>query len=126
MGGQDPALQVGVPGAGLQVGGTDCDDPTTDGEGDAKKPPKLFQTEIPAEKTKNQCRTVDTKPHVVIAKAGEESKIPVQSQPPANPAKSMVEKVKQPPEKSSKIAKSPLSKKPAKPPEVSKPHNPRL
>jgi len=88
---------------------------------DAKKPPKTFQTEIPAEKTKNQRKTVDIKSPIVVAKAGKKSKIPVKSPPPAKAAKSTVEKVKKPAVKASKITKSPPAKKAAKSPEVSKP-----
>lgn len=86
---------------------------------DAKKAPKTFQTEIPAEKTKNQRKTVDIKSPIVVAKAGKKSKIPVKSPPPA---KTKEEKVKKPAVKASKITKSPI-KKATKSPSVSKPAN---
>jgi hypothetical protein len=87
------------------VGGRDDDDPTPDGGGYAKKPPTTFQTETPAEKTKHQCRTVDIKPFIVVAKAGEESKIPVKS-PPLT-----VETVKQPPENLARSTSVPLARR---------------
>jgi len=86
---------------------------------DAKKPPKTFQTEIPAEKTKNQRKTVDIKSPIVVAKAGKKSKIPVKSPPPFKAAKTTEEKVKKPVVKASKITKSP-AKKATKSPVVSK------
>ena len=88
---------------------------------DAKEPHKYSQTEIPAERTKNQCGTVDNKPLIVVAKTGKGSKIPVEPPPPAKTDKSTVEKVKQPQETSNKITKPPLNKKAAKTQEVSKP-----
>eukprot|EP00092_Neocalanus_flemingeri_P012298 GFUD01013256.1.p1 GENE.GFUD01013256.1~~GFUD01013256.1.p1 ORF type:complete len:744 (-),score=268.89 GFUD01013256.1:271-2502(-) len=82
---------------------------------DAKKPPKTFKTEIPAEKTKNQRTTVEIKSPIVVAKSGKKSKIPVKSPP----TKAAIEKVKSS-VKAGRISKSPL-KKVSKSPEIAKP-----
>jgi len=78
---------------------------------DAKKPPKTFKTEIPAEKIKNQRKTVDIKSPIVLAKSGKKSKIPVVS-PPSKTAKLAV--------KAAKISKSPANKS-SKPSAIAKP-----
>eukprot|EP00090_Calanus_glacialis_P029012 TRINITY_DN4652_c0_g1_i1.p1 TRINITY_DN4652_c0_g1~~TRINITY_DN4652_c0_g1_i1.p1 ORF type:complete len:758 (-),score=294.39 TRINITY_DN4652_c0_g1_i1:255-2528(-) len=87
---------------------------------DAKKPPKTFQTEIPAEKTKNQRKTVDIKSPIVVANS-KKSKIPVKSPPPVKAAKTTEEKVKKPTVKAGKITKSPPAKKATKSPATNKP-----
>merc|ERR1719186_1819960 len=84
---------------------------------DAKKPPKTFETEIPAEKIKKQRKTVDIKSPIVVAKSGMISKIPVKS-PPTKVAKASGVKAK-PVVKAAKITKSPMKKSPK--PAIAKP-----
>jgi len=83
---------------------------------DAKKPPKTFKTEIPAEKTKNQRKTIEIKSPIVVAKIGKRSKIPVKSPPAKNEEKatnksSAASKLIKTPKKNTKIpVKSPPAK----------------
>jgi len=99
----------------------DMDDEFVKTPVDAKKQTKTFNTEIPAEKIKNQRKTVDIVSPIVVAKAGKKSKIPVKSPPPAKSAKPTVEKVKKAAVKATKITKAPI-KKATKSPEAVKPY----